>query len=151
MMGIFGRNKEFESLKSTVDKMSEENTTLVSDIDKFKNINDTYGHGVGDEVLKELALIVQKQIREYDLFARWGGEEFVLVTTKTDIVTAEKIAEKIRLAIEKHTFPEVKKVTASFGLSCAKNEFETFEAILEKADKGLYQAKETGRNKVYCW
>jgi len=121
------------------------------DIDKFKNINDTYGHGVGDEVLKELALIVQKQIREYDLFARWGGEEFVLVTTKTDIVTAEKIAEKIRIAIEKHTFPEVKKVTASFGLSCAKNEFETFEAILEKADKGLYQAKETGRNKVYCW
>ena len=124
---------------------------MMIDIDKFKNINDTFGHGVGDEVLKDLALIVQKQIREYDLFARWGGEEFVLVTTNTDMNIAQNIAEKVRLAIETHTFPEVKNVTASFGLSCAKNEFETFEVILEKADKGLYQAKETGRNKVYCW
>ncbi len=124
---------------------------MMIDIDKFKNINDTFGHGVGDEVLKDLALIVQKQIREYDLFARWGGEEFVLVTTNTDMNVAQKIAEKIRTTIEMHTFPEVKNVTASFGLSCAKNEFETFEVILEKADKGLYQAKETGRNKVYCW
>jgi len=124
---------------------------MMIDIDKFKNINDTYGHGVGDEVLKELAIIVKKQIREYDIFARWGGEEFVLITTDIDMILAEKIAEKIRTAIEIHTFPAVKNVTASFGLSCAKHEFETFEIILEKADKGLYQAKETGRNKVYCW
>ncbi len=124
---------------------------MMIDIDKFKNINDTYGHGVGDEVLKDLATIVKNQIRQSDIFARWGGEEFVLITTDTDIVTAQKIAEKIRNAIEIHTFPEVKNVTASFGLSCAKSEIETFEMILEKADKGLYQAKETGRNKVYCW
>jgi len=124
---------------------------MMIDIDKFKNINDTYGHGVGDEVLKELAILVKEQIREYDLFARWGGEEFVLVTINTDINVAQKIAEKIRKTIEVHSFPAVENVTASFGISCAKNELETFEVILEKADKGLYQAKETGRNKVYCW
>lgn len=124
---------------------------MMIDIDKFKNINDTYGHGVGDEVLKELVTVVQKQIRQYDIFARWGGEEFVLIVTNTDISIAEKIAEKIRIAVEHHIFPEIKNVTTSIGLSCAKKESDTFEMILEKADKGLYQAKETGRNKVYCW
>jgi len=124
---------------------------VIIDIDNFKNINDTYGHSVGDAVLKELSSIVKKNIRDHDIFARWGGEEFVLIIYANNLNTVETIADKIRIEIEKFTFTTVKNVTASFGASIPKEESQTFKEIFESADKALYQAKKLGKNRVCSW
>ncbi|WP_419769593.1 MAG: ammonium transporter [Candidatus Marinarcus sp.] len=136
-----------------VNKNFFENTwgMIIIDIDKFKSINDTYGHNVGDIVLKELSKVVSNNIREQDIFARWGGEEFVLVIEAPSISHLELIAEKARVAIEKHEFDTVKKVTASLGICFPKNANESFETIFEHADAALYQAKKLGRNRVCSW
>ena len=124
---------------------------IIADIDKFKNINDTYGHDVGDIILSEFAETIGNKIRLDDLFARWGGEEFILIIKTTDLNIVQNIAEKIRKDIERVKFTEVGKVTASFGVSTFKNETETFEDVFKNADEALYQAKKLGRNKVYCY
>jgi len=124
---------------------------IIVDIDKFKNINDTYGHNVGDSVLRELSQILKLNIRDNDKLARWGGEEFVIIVYTKDINITQNVAEKLRQEIEKFDFATVKHITASFGVSIAKNENESFDEIFEKADKALYQAKELGRNRVCSW
>ncbi len=126
-------------------------TLCIIDIDKFKSINDTYGHDVGDSVLKELASLIMKNIRSEDLFARWGGEEFVIVFNNEDLQTTQNICEELRKEIEKFNFTTVKNVTASFGVSGFKNQEESFETIMKRADKGLYEAKNGGRNRVYVY
>jgi Amt family ammonium transporter len=123
----------------------------IIDIDKFKSINDNYGHSVGDDVLKELANIVSEQVRDNDIFARWGGEEFVLIINTKEISIAESVAEKVRKAIEESFFPTVNKVTISIGVTSPKNDKQAFDELFEQADKSLYQAKELGRNRVCSW
>jgi ammonium transporter, Amt family len=124
---------------------------IIIDIDKFKSINDTYGHSVGDSVLKELSNLISNSLRDEDIFARWGGEEFVVVVYTKDFNVAEQIAEKLRMEVEKFVFTTVKKVTASFGVSHPKDESHTFDILFDHADKALYQAKELGRNRVCTW
>jgi ammonium transporter, Amt family len=124
---------------------------VIIDIDKFKDINDNYGHSIGDSVLKELSTIVSKTIRENDIFARWGGEEFVIILNTNVLSAAESIADKIRQAVEKHQFSGVKNITISLGVSSPRDEKLSFEEIFEHADKALYQAKESGRNRVCTW
>ena len=126
-------------------------SVIMIDIDNFKCVNDTHGHGVGDMVLKELAQIVKTLIRDKDVFARWGGEEFVILANTKEIVEVEKIAEKVRQKVESASFNTVGKITASFGISSPKNPTESFETILEHADKALYQAKKSGKNRVHSW
>ncbi len=123
----------------------------IIDIDKFKSINDTFGHGVGDTTLQKLSEVVNKNIRDEDLFARWGGEEFVLIMFSENLEVAQNVAEKLRIAIENELFPVVEHITVSIGVSEFKNETDTFDTVLEKADKALYQAKESGRNRVFTW
>ena len=114
------------------------------DIDHFKKVNDTYGHEFGDYVLKEFANVVKQNIRNSDIFARIGGEEFILILPHTSYESALKVAEKLRKAIEKHDF-KGKKITASFGVS----EFEgDLQMAIEIADEALYEAKRNGRNQV---
>jgi diguanylate cyclase (GGDEF)-like protein len=124
---------------------------IITDIDHFKKINDTYGHQVGDKVLKEFCEVTKEKIREYDLLARYGGEEFVIILPETEVDEAKIVAEKIRNAIAKHFFGNDSiKVTASFGIATifpskeevSKNDF------IEKADFSLLQAKKNGRNCV---
>ena len=126
-------------------------TVIIIDIDKFKSINDTYGHNVGDSVLVELSSLVKERIVDEDILVRWGGEEFVVVVYTEDLNVTQNIAEELRKAIEEFEFSTVKKVTASFGVSKAKNEDESFSDIFEKADKALYDAKQLGRNRVCSW
>ncbi len=126
-------------------------SVVIIDIDKFKNVNDTHGHSIGDSVLKELCAVVKSIIRDKDIFARWGGEEFLVLVHTKDLLVAENFAEKIRLKVESSTFTTVKKITASFGVSSPKSAEQTFEELLENADKALYQAKELGRNRVCSW
>jgi diguanylate cyclase (GGDEF)-like protein len=117
------------------------------DIDHFKEINDGYGHAVGDEVLVELSGLVRRNIRSADLFARWGGEEFMVLLPHTDLGGAASMAEKLRESVETHSFPGVARVTCSFGVA-GFTEIDDATVILKRVDDALYEAKETGRNRV---
>lgn len=122
-------------------------TVIIFDIDNFKDINDTYGHNVGDKVLKTLAKVVSSTIRETDFFGRWGGEEFIVVSPQTSIENAVIVAEKIRQCIASYEFDVVKKVTCSIGVA-RSSEDDTPQDIVHNADTALYEAKHSGKNKV---
>ena len=124
---------------------------VMADIDHFKRINDTYGHKVGDEVLKALALILKANTRGNDTVARYGGEEFVIILSNVSKYDAYRIAERIRLEVEDTSFEEIgvpEKITVSFGISCFPEDGEDAIDLLKKADQALYQAKSQGRNRV---
>lgn len=120
---------------------------IYCDIDFFKLINDQHGHAVGDEVLKKFAKTLKENLRSSDYLCRWGGEEFIILATEIDLVSAEKLSEKLRHKIMELSIQPVEQVTCSFGVA-AKKESELFEELCERADQALYQAKESGRNKV---
>ena len=121
---------------------------IVFDLDNFKRINDTYGHIVGDKVLQKVAKVVKKQIRRTDIFARWGGEEFVLLLPQTDLEGTRKVAEKLRRALEAIEIPPYGlKITASFGATEVLPG-EELKEVFERADRALYRAKELGKNRV---
>ena len=130
-------------------KRAEVNLSLVMfDVDYFKKINDNYGHDIGDMALKLLAKIVKENIRESDVFARWGGEEFVLLF-ESDMKTTHRLVENLRLLIQKYTkdYKKVPEMTCSFGiLNLAQT--KSLEEALKKVDEKLYEAKQSGRNKV---
>ena len=126
-------------------------TLAIIDIDKFKSINDTYGHDVGDYVLKDLATLISNKIRTTDIFARWGGEEFVLVLDTPDLLQAQNISDNLRKEIENSKFKTVGKITISIGISEFKTKNDTFEDVFKKADQALYQAKMSGRNRVFVY
>lgn len=119
----------------------------ILDIDHFKSVNDTYGHLVGDEILKNMAKICKNNVRATDLFCRWGGEEFVLLMVETELDVATDVCENLRLGIEKIDFDRLPKITVSFGVTQINGE-DTKESIFSRADEALYEAKQTGRNKV---
>ncbi|NTS75416.1 GGDEF domain-containing protein [Catenovulum sp. SM1970] len=117
------------------------------DIDHFKPINDTHGHNVGDLVLKSFAKLISEYSRNTDLFARWGGEEFLLACPNTKLNEAADLAESLRHEIEGYDWPEGITLTASFGVA-HKQADESPSAFIERADKALYAAKARGRNQV---
>lgn len=125
---------------------------LMMDIDKFKNINDTYGHDIGDVALKALAKLCLDTLRTSDMFARLGGEEFAAVLTSTGIDGAVKLAERLRANVEAMATPSAKgeiRYTISIGVTqMTRAAGEDIEVMLGRADKGLYLAKEGGRNRV---
>jgi diguanylate cyclase (GGDEF)-like protein len=120
---------------------------IMFDIDHFKQFNDTYGHQVGDEVLVELAELVLNHTRSTDLFARWGGEEFVKLLPDTAIEGAIKVANLLCQAVENHRFSQGLKVTCSFGVTQMVVS-DTREHFIKRCDQALYQAKTNGRNRV---
>jgi len=131
-------------------RSKRENTPLsmiILDIDKFKDINDNYGHLVGDEILKELAKIIKQNRRESDTFARWGGDEFVVILPNTTLKDSKKVAEYLRVMVEKHISKDGLRITCSFGVA-QFSEKGTKESLLNRADDALYIAKENGRNRV---
>lgn len=125
---------------------------LMMDIDKFKPINDTYGHDVGDEVLKMVAKVCTLQLREMDLFARLGGEEFALLLPNTDLENAQNVAERIRQTLEQTPVVTDSGATISFTVSIGVTALDVtlrdLKALLKKADEALYYAKNSGRNRV---
>ncbi len=120
---------------------------ILFDIDKFKHINDQYGHDQGDLVLQALAGLIGSTIRKADVFARWGGEEFVILTPETDLQTTVNLAEKLRSLIADHDFPGVGQVTVSFGVTTLVAE-DNADTLLKRADQALLTAKNKGRNRV---
>lgn len=129
------------------DQKCESTSMLILDIDHFKNVNDTFGHNVGDVLLAELANVVNDTVRKQDHVIRWGGEEFIIIFMDTDINTAAVIAEKIRETIEEHEFKYVEKITVSIGVA-EKNINEDINSWVKDADKALYRSKSDGRNRV---
>jgi len=124
---------------------------LIVDADHFKRINDTHGHGVGDDVLRALAHTMQGQVRELDVVARLGGEEFVIVLPSTDAIGARAAAERIRLSVEGLRIPlpdgGVARLTVSVGIAELSRESASIELLLQRADAALYEAKRCGRNR----
>ncbi|MCR5880700.1 PleD family two-component system response regulator [Phenylobacterium sp. J367] len=126
---------------------------LVLDIDHFKKINDSFGHDVGDEVLKEFAVRLASNVRGMDLPVRYGGEEFVIVMPDTQLIDARRIAERIRLHVAGSPFRvmggrELLSVTISIGVAVTLPGEETPQSLLKRADEALYEAKASGRNRV---
>lgn len=134
-------------MAQAVDPDSGNLTFILMDIDHFKHINDTYGHDVGDIVLQSVCKMVMDKIRKSDIFARWGGEEFVILIQDDTLEGAAILAEKLRSAIENTAFPPVKRLTASFGIARWKRG-EHYDSLFKRVDQALLQAKETGRNRV---
>lgn len=120
---------------------------VLFDVDYFKQVNDTYGHQVGDEVLIEVAQIALKSVREVDTAARYGGEEFILLLPQTNVVSALDVAERIRTSLQEMIKLDGKSVTASFGVIEIKENM-SIEELIKLADEALYEAKAAGRNQV---
>ncbi|WP_152490198.1 GGDEF domain-containing response regulator [Alkalidesulfovibrio alkalitolerans] len=120
---------------------------IILDIDDFKVLNDTHGHQVGDHVLCEIARIMEENVRQVDLLARHGGEEFCCLAPETGLEGAQEMAEKLRRRIALHDFDVAGRVTASFGVALF-DPSETPEQFMARADKALYQAKRQGKNQV---
>jgi len=139
---------EFKRAKA----LHTEFSILFFDLDKFKNVNDTYGHDAGDYVLKEFAQLVRStHLRPKDVFARYGGEEFMVLLGNTGAKDAADIAERIRSAVQAHPFIYEGKrlpVTTSLGVAELRTGIESTTTLIKAADAALYQAKNSGRNKV---
>lgn len=125
----------------------------ITDIDRFKAVNDTYGHDAGDDVLREFAARIRATVRGADLACRYGGEEFVVVMPDTDAATAAVVAERLRAMVETKAFAlkgqdKALTITASLGISTITDDVATPEQLLKQADRALYDAKNGGRNRV---
>jgi len=152
LSGARNRRSFFEIAKTYIDKKNHNRLFAVMiDIDKFKNINDTYGHGVGDKVIKSLSDIFHQNLDENMLFARLGGEEFALLIQDSDKDFVLKFMESMRTKIESHTL-EVETMCVKYQISCGVSVFDenmkNIDELMNKADEALYDAKNTGRNKV---
>ncbi len=153
LTGLYNRYKFSElyltSYKSMIQRDNSMSLILI-DIDKFKSVNDTYGHNVGDKVLVQVGHTLLKTLRNVDIVARWGGEEFVVLLPTANIENAKKIADDLRANVESLEIDVVGGVTISLGVALVE-EGSDMESVIEKADQALYLAKESGRNcvKIY--
>ncbi|MEE9543116.1 MAG: GGDEF domain-containing protein [Thermodesulfobacteriota bacterium] len=120
---------------------------LMFDLDNFKDVNDTYGHVVGDEVLKQVADVIRAHTRKINLLVRWGGDEFIVIPVETALDGAAVLSERLRQAIEFFVFEKIGKLTASFGVIQFKED-DTEVTILKRLDDALYKAKNNGGNRV---
>ena len=150
LTGIANRLKFSEALHAEIHRArryGDPLSLIMFDIDYFKKINDTYGHQAGDLVLREITALVAKNTRIHDLFARWGGEEFLIMVTNNTRDNAGLFAEKLRSMIGSYDFSGVGRVTCSFGVAQLTGD-ENEDQLAERADHALYRAKAAGRNRV---
>jgi len=153
LTGLFNRRSCEEKFQNEINRFKrtkESFSIILSDIDYFKKINDNYGHNMGDHVLVETARIIKNFSRKTDMVFRWGGEEFLFILTGTEISGGVIVGEKIRSSIEENEFlynSNKIPVTMSFGVSVYE-EGQTMEECIALADKNLYKAKKSGRNRV---
>ena len=146
LLGIGNRRLLEAELDSRVAKHTPFSLLLI-DIDLFKSINDIHGHLVGDDTLREITQCMNANLRPQDMLGRWGGEEFLVIANGAKFDSALTLAERLRTAVESHTFSTVGKVTVSIGVSQFKPDKPLSQTFAE-ADKALYQAKNAGRNQV---
>lgn len=155
LTGLYNRRYLMEFLECQLarsGRTQEPLSLLMIDIDHFKGVNDTYGHQVGDSVLKSVADVATASLRCYDIATRYGGEEFVLVLPGTELSGATIVAERVREAVQAITFHppyEALTVMASIGIATlSSTQVDSIEDLLNRADEALYRAKEAGRNRI---
>lgn len=150
LSGLYNRMKIESFCEIEIERSSLYNETfsvILIDVDYFKEINDTYGHNIGDSVIKNISKILQDSIRRIDYVGRWGGEEFVIILPKTTMKEAFDIAEEIRLRVMHNNFSPADHVTISAGIAQYRSG-DTTEKIIQRSDEELYKAKEGGRNQI---
>lgn len=147
LTGLANR-REMDRLLAQWEAASLPFAVVVLDIDHFKRVNDTYGHDVGDVVLKQLAIVMRQHSRSMDLPCRTGGEEFAILLPHSALPAALEVAERLRRAVETHTFDQVGRVTISCGVSAMPATAPSLTAVLKAADVALYEAKRGGRNRT---
>jgi diguanylate cyclase (GGDEF)-like protein len=150
LTGIMNRRRFQEQMQLTLAQARRYGASvslLLFDIDHFKAVNDRFGHGMGDRVLQEIGSRAQRMLRETDLLARWGGEEFIILSQHAGLEDALTLAERLRSVIADMPFAEVGSLTASFGVVCSAGD-DTPERLISAADRALYAAKDAGRNCV---
>lgn len=160
LTGLWNRLAFNELFRREVARMNREKSRgnhdaslslVLLDVDRFKTINDTRGHVVGDLVLVRLAEILEKSVRETDILARWGGEEFVIALVSTPLDDAVSLMDRVRKVVERDLNIRVRgwwvSATASFGVAQMK-EGESIDGFIARADRALYAAKDSGRNRV---
>lgn len=140
-------DKMLSNEKYKFDRYGTNCSLILVDIDNFKEINDKFGHIVGDKVIVEMAEVMQGNIRNSDVIGRWGGEEFLIICPNTTLKQAKVIAELMREKVSSAVFSEIGRRTASFGVSAFKKS-SSLQAVIHTADTALYKAKASGRNKV---
>jgi len=157
LTGTFNRRYFLETMVKEIYRANRFGYSLaiiLLDFDRFKNINDAFGHLVGDQALKTFADICRKNIREVDLFARFGGDEFVVLLPEAGVDQARITAERMRQALSRSPFEiggEKILLTLSMGISSLLSDQDVAETILHRADQALYAAKESGRNRIVVW
>lgn len=150
LSGLYNRRYINQKLEEEIEKYKRYKTpfsVLLIDIDFFKKINDSYGHDKGDFVIKEISSLMLKYTRTSDITARWGGEEFLILSPNNTLEGALKFANNLKNIIENYDFKIKEKVTVSIGVSSFEENL-TQESLLKYADNGLYKAKQNGRNRV---
>jgi diguanylate cyclase (GGDEF)-like protein len=154
LTGVYTRRYWFERSRQEIERSQRfgyKACCLMADVDRFKDFNDRYGHLVGDAILVEVSKIIRETIRQIDLLGKYGGEEFCLLLTETDMENAVYAAERIRQAIAQrliHVYDEDLSVTISIGVSVFPAGGTGLEELIDAADRALYQAKQQGRNRV---
>jgi len=160
LTGLNNRHQFAHRLKQEVATAKRQNSSLcciMFDIDFFKKVNDTYGHAVGDCVLKNVSKVIKKEIREYDIASRYGGEEFTILTPNTTLDEAYLVAQRLRAEVEKKKInieeyhiegKDTISVTISVGVALYDKKKSDPSTLYQDADKALYEAKERGRNRV---
>lgn len=157
LTGIYNRRyfyelgqKEFARSKRYQDPLS----IIMIDIDHFKNVNDKFGHLAGDQVLVQFVARIQSELRESDIFGRFGGEEFIILLPETNLGDATQVAERLREVTEEYPFLLVTAqtfITISLGVTCYKFTSVSLDQLIDESDKALYEAKQLGRNRVRIW
>ncbi|WP_175452604.1 sensor domain-containing diguanylate cyclase [Thiohalomonas denitrificans] len=151
LTGLLNRHCFTEHLERELDRADRYEcpvTLILLDIDDFKSVNDAHGHDVGDRALKHVASCLQNAVRSADVLARWGGEEFVILTPETQLESGRFLAEKLRVELERARFSPVGTITASFGIAEYQPR-EGADTLLKRVDNALYAAKHAGRNCVH--
>ena len=152
LTGLYNRRKFDELLQIEMDRARRYNghfSLILCDVDHFKEVNDKYGHLIGDQVLVKITESIKKSIRLSDILARWGGEEFAVLLPHTSQEDAEIVAEKIRYGVEETLFECVGRVTISCGVSQVIDG-ESRSTLFQRVDNALYRAKERGRYCIVC-
>lgn len=155
LTGVLNRGAVFSALQKELSRCRRDRSSvgiILADVDKFKSVNDTYGHQAGDQVLREVAALTRKAVRTYDLVGRYGGEEFLICLPGAALDIVRERAEQIRKAVESSSIATASSaisVTMSMGLTVAAHDDpRSIEQLLRVADKALYHAKSLGRNRV---
>ncbi len=154
LTGLYNRRYFFELARSEFERARRYKrhlSVIIFDIDHFKKVNDTYGHPVGDQVLRALAALCKEKWREGDPISRYGGEEFIALVVEADAKTSRAVAERLRREVEKMVIPNPDgdvKITISVGISGLDENIPTLESLVARADQAMYMAKHKGRNRV---